>query len=55
MSERDRLHEIINTLPPQPVHALLTLLRIGKRRVFFSLDQPGNIVVTDVDNRGQAY
>jgi mRNA-degrading endonuclease RelE of RelBE toxin-antitoxin system len=30
-------------------------LRIGKWRVFFSLDQPGNIVVTDVDNRGQAY
>jgi mRNA interferase RelE/StbE len=30
-------------------------LRIGKWRVFFSLDQPGNVVVTDVDNRGQAY
>jgi mRNA-degrading endonuclease RelE of RelBE toxin-antitoxin system len=30
-------------------------LRIGKWRVFFRLDQPGNVVVTDVDNRGQAY
>jgi mRNA-degrading endonuclease RelE of RelBE toxin-antitoxin system len=30
-------------------------LRIGKWRVFFSLDQPGHVVVTDVDNRGQAY
>lgn len=30
-------------------------LRIGKWRVFFSLDQPGNVVVTDVHNRGQAY
>ena len=30
-------------------------LRVGKWRIFFSLDQPGNIVVTDVDNRGQAY
>jgi mRNA interferase RelE/StbE len=30
-------------------------LRIGKWRVFFSLDQPGNVVVADVDNRGQAY
>jgi mRNA-degrading endonuclease RelE of RelBE toxin-antitoxin system len=30
-------------------------LRIGKWRVFFSLDQSGNVVVTDVDNRGQAY
>jgi mRNA-degrading endonuclease RelE of RelBE toxin-antitoxin system len=30
-------------------------LRVGKWRVFFSLDQPGIIVVTDVDNRGQAY
>jgi mRNA-degrading endonuclease RelE of RelBE toxin-antitoxin system len=30
-------------------------LRIGKWRVSFSLDQPGNVVVTDVDNRGQAY
>ncbi|MGA3099779.1 MAG: hypothetical protein ABSF25_25265 [Bryobacteraceae bacterium] len=29
--------------------------RIGKWRVFFSLDQPGNVVVTDVDNRGEAY
>jgi hypothetical protein len=26
MSELDRLHEIIDTLPPQQVHALLTLL-----------------------------
>jgi len=30
-------------------------LRIGKWRAFFSLDQSGNVVVTDVDNRGQAY
>ena len=30
-------------------------LRVGKWRVFFSLDQPGNVVVIDVDNRGQAY
>jgi hypothetical protein len=26
MSELDQLHEIIDTLPPQQVHALLTLL-----------------------------
>jgi hypothetical protein len=26
MSDRERLHEIIDTLPPQQVHALLTLL-----------------------------
>ena len=30
-------------------------LRVGKWRVFFSLDQRGSVVVTDVDNRGQAY
>ena len=30
-------------------------LRVGKWRVFFSLDQPGGIVVSDIDNRGQAY
>jgi len=30
-------------------------LRAGKWRVFFSLDQPGSIVVSDIDNRGQAY
>jgi mRNA-degrading endonuclease RelE of RelBE toxin-antitoxin system len=30
-------------------------LRVGKWRVFFSLDQPSSVVVTDVDNRGQAY
>lgn len=30
-------------------------LRVGKWRIFFSLDQPASIVVTDVDNRGQAY
>jgi mRNA-degrading endonuclease RelE of RelBE toxin-antitoxin system len=30
-------------------------LRVGKWRVFFSLNQPGQIVVTDIDNRGQAY
>jgi mRNA-degrading endonuclease RelE of RelBE toxin-antitoxin system len=29
-------------------------LRVGKWRIFFSLDQPGSIVITDVDNRGQA-
>ena len=26
MSERERLHEIVDSLPPQQVHALLTLL-----------------------------
>jgi hypothetical protein len=26
MSERDRLRELVETLPPQQVHALLTLL-----------------------------
>jgi mRNA-degrading endonuclease RelE of RelBE toxin-antitoxin system len=30
-------------------------LRVGKWRIFFSLDQPGSVVVIDVDNRGQAY
>jgi mRNA interferase RelE/StbE len=30
-------------------------LRVGKWRIFFSLDPPDSIVVTDVDNRGQAY
>ena len=30
-------------------------LRVGKWRIFFTLDQPGSIIVTDVDNRGQAY
>jgi len=30
-------------------------LRVGKWRIFFSLDGPGSVVVTDVDNRGQAY
>jgi len=30
-------------------------LRVGRWRVFFSLDQPGSIVVIDIDNRGQAY
>jgi mRNA-degrading endonuclease RelE of RelBE toxin-antitoxin system len=30
-------------------------LRIGKWRAFFNLAQPGNVVVTDVDNGGQAY
>lgn len=30
-------------------------LRVGKWRVFFGLDQPGTIVVIDIDNRGQAY
>lgn len=30
-------------------------LRVGKWRAFFSLDQPGNVVVIDIDNRGQAY
>src|SRR5258708_2998674 len=111
MSELDRLHEIIDTLPPQQVRALLTLLGspkhigdeefarrlaeapeeevdeetiarilaaeteqgggevkglkgalkgrhrlgVGKWRIFFSLDQPSSVVVTDVDNRGQAY
>ena len=30
-------------------------LRVGKWRVFFSFDEPSRIVVTDVDNRGEAY
>ena len=30
-------------------------LRVGKWRAFFSLDQPGSIIVSDIDNRGQAY
>jgi mRNA-degrading endonuclease RelE of RelBE toxin-antitoxin system len=30
-------------------------LRVGQWRDLFSLDQPGTIVVADVDNRGQAY
>lgn len=30
-------------------------LRVGKWRVFFSLDPSGSVVAIDVDNRGQAY
>jgi len=30
-------------------------LRVGKWRIFFSVDQPGKVVVIDVDSRGQAY
>jgi mRNA interferase RelE/StbE len=30
-------------------------LRAGKWRVFFSLDQPGSIIVSAIENRGQAY
>ena len=30
-------------------------LRVGKWRAFLRLDPPSTIVVTDVDNRGQAY
>ena len=30
-------------------------LRVGKWRIFFSLDPPDSIVVVNVDNRGQAY
>lgn len=30
-------------------------LRVGKWRVFFDLDMPGTILVTGIDNRGQAY
>jgi mRNA interferase RelE/StbE len=30
-------------------------LRVGKWRVFFLFDQPGSVVVIDIDNRGQAY
>ena len=30
-------------------------LRVGKCRVFFTLDRPGSIIVSDIDNRGQAY
>ena len=30
-------------------------LRVGKWRAFFSLEQPGSVVVIDIDTRGQAY
>jgi len=30
-------------------------LRVGKWRAFFSLDQLGSIIVSDIDNRGQDY
>lgn len=30
-------------------------LRVDKWRVFFVLDTPGTILVTGIDNRGQAY
>lgn len=30
-------------------------LRVGKWRVFFVLDESACIVVSDIDNRGQAY
>jgi len=30
-------------------------LRVGKWRVFFTLGPPGSIVVSEIDNRGQAY
>jgi mRNA interferase RelE/StbE len=30
-------------------------LRVGKWRAFFTLDPPSSIVVSDIDNRGQAY
>ena len=30
-------------------------LRVGKWRVFFRIEPPDNVVVIDVDNRGQAY
>jgi mRNA-degrading endonuclease RelE of RelBE toxin-antitoxin system len=30
-------------------------LLVGKWRVFFDLDTPGTILVTGIDNRGQAY
>ena len=30
-------------------------LRVGKWRAFFTLDPPNTIVVSDIDNRGQAY
>jgi len=30
-------------------------LRVGKWRVFFDRDTPGTILVTGIDNRGQAY
>jgi len=29
-------------------------LRVGKWRVFFTLDPAGRVVVCDIDNRGQA-
>ena len=30
-------------------------LRVGKWRVFFELESPDRLVITNVDNRGQAY
>ena len=30
MSDRDRLHEIVDTLPPQQIRALLSLLETGQ-------------------------
>jgi mRNA-degrading endonuclease RelE of RelBE toxin-antitoxin system len=30
-------------------------LRVGNWRVCFALDQPGKVIVSDIDNRGQAY
>jgi mRNA interferase RelE/StbE len=30
-------------------------LRVGKWRAFFSLERMNTIVVSDIDNRGQAY
>jgi mRNA interferase RelE/StbE len=30
-------------------------LRVGKWRIFFSFEPPDTVVVTEVDNRGQAY
>jgi len=30
-------------------------LRVGKSRVFFAFDSLEGIIVTDIDNRGQAY
>ena len=30
-------------------------LRVGKWRVFFAFIEPASIVVSEIDNRGQAY
>jgi mRNA-degrading endonuclease RelE of RelBE toxin-antitoxin system len=40
---------------PLTDRAGLYRLRVGKWRVFFDLDAPGEVRVHGIDNRGQAY